>query len=120
MPSGLRVTRMDKAPASGVLELCVNGKQIGGLPNRTMLELTVGPGEVLLEVMGLRSNPLVQVLHVAPGCTARAQIGRRCSLGIVEASHYLQVEPTAPFIRSIFPPTPPWNGCSRSEPWEND
>lgn len=95
MPSGLRVTRIDRAPAGGVLELCVNGKPIGGLTNRTMVELTVGPGEVLLEVMGLRGNPLVQVLHVAPGCTARAQIGRRCSLGIVEASHYLQVEPTA-------------------------
>lgn len=93
MPSGLRVTRIDKAPVAGVLELCVNGKPIGGLPNRTVLELTVGPGEVLLEVIGLRSRPLFQVLLVAPGCTAQVQIGRRCSLGIVEASHYLQVDP---------------------------
>ena len=38
MPSGLRVTRIDRAPAGGVLELCVNGKPIGGLTNRTMVD----------------------------------------------------------------------------------
>jgi len=105
MPSGLRVTRIDRSPAGGDFELWVNGKPIGGLPNRTILELTVGPGEVLLEVMGLRTNPLVQVLQVAPGNTARVTIGRRCSLGIVEASHYLQMDPALQRLpdRTLYP-----------------
>lgn len=96
MPSGLRVTRIDRAPATGLLDLSVNGKPIGGIANRTYLELTVGPGEVLLQVMGLRNTGLFQILMVAPGCTAQVRIGRRLSFGIVEASHYLHTEPALP------------------------
>ena len=105
MPSGLRVTRIDRAPAAGSLPLCVNGMPIGGLTDRTMLELTVSPGDVLVEVSGLRGRAFSQVVQVAPGCTARVQIGRRRNLGIAEASHYLQVDPSLAGLpdRSLYP-----------------
>jgi hypothetical protein len=92
MPSGLRVTRIDKAPAAGPLHLAVNGRLIGALLHHTGLELTVGSGELLLEILGGASKPVFQVLDIAPGCTARVRIGRRCSLGLVEPSHYLHVD----------------------------
>ena len=91
MPSGLRVSRIDKVPAQAPLELSVNGVAVGRLPNRTFLELTVGSGDILLEVIVGRS-PLYALLEAAEGCTARVQIGRRRNLGFAEASHFLQVE----------------------------
>lgn len=93
MPSGLRVSRIDRAPAAGELLICVNGMAIEGLHHRTMLEITIAPGHILLEVLGSGPRPLHQVLEVPRDCTARVQIGRRRSLGIVEASHYIQVDP---------------------------
>ncbi|MFN9644146.1 MAG: hypothetical protein ACK6BG_03235 [Cyanobacteriota bacterium] len=92
MPSGLRVTRIDRAPAAGLLPVVVNGRILGSLPHHTSLELTVAPGELLLELLPSGCGPLIQVLDIAPGCTARVRIGRRCSLGLLDASHYLQVD----------------------------
>jgi hypothetical protein len=92
MPSGLRVTRIDKAPAAGPLSVAVNGRVIGALLHQTGLDLTVGSGELLLEILGSASTPVFQVLDIAPGCTARVRIGRRCSLGLVDPSHYLHVD----------------------------
>jgi hypothetical protein len=92
MPSGLRVTRIDKAPAAGLLPLVVNGRILGSLAHHTSLELTVAPGELLLEILPSGCSPLVQVLDIAPGTTALVRIGRRCSLGLVDPSHYLQVD----------------------------
>jgi len=92
MPSGLRVTRIDKVPAGGPLPVAVNGRVIGALLHHTGLELTVGSGELLLEILGSPSTPVFQVLDIAPGCTARVRIGRRCSLGLVDPSHYLHVD----------------------------
>lgn len=92
MPSGLRVTRIDKAPSAGPLHVGVNGRLIGALLHHTALELTVGSGELLLEIHGSGSTPVFQVVDIAPGCTARVRIGRRCSLGLVDASHYLHVD----------------------------
>ncbi|MFN7820646.1 MAG: hypothetical protein ACK5Q7_13805 [Cyanobacteriota bacterium] len=92
MPSGLRVTRIDKAPAAGLLEVGVNGLALGGLPHHGILELTVGSGELLLELLGSGSAPVCQVLDIAPGCTANVRIGRQRSLGLVNPSHYLHVE----------------------------
>ncbi|MFN9631605.1 MAG: hypothetical protein ACK59A_15460 [Cyanobacteriota bacterium] len=92
MPSGLRVTRIDKAPAAGLLEVSVNGFALGGLPHHGTLELTVGSGELLLELLGSGSVPVFQVLDIAPGCTANVRIGRRRGLGLVNPSHYLHVE----------------------------
>ncbi|MFN9545538.1 MAG: hypothetical protein ACK6AD_00495 [Cyanobacteriota bacterium] len=91
MPSGLRLTRIDKVPAAGLLHLAVNGIGIGGLLHQAGLELTVGSGEVLLEILS-GSTPVFQVLAIAPGCTARVRVGRRCSLGLMDPSHYLHVE----------------------------
>ncbi|MEB3324483.1 MAG: hypothetical protein VKM17_04015 [Cyanobacteriota bacterium] len=93
MPSGLRVSRIDRAPATGELWICVNGMAIGGLHHRTMVEITMAPGHILFEVMGSAPRPLHQVLEVPQDYTARVQIGRRLSLGIVEATHYIQVDP---------------------------
>lgn len=93
MPSGLRVTRIDRAPATGPVDLWVNGKPLGGLLHRTFIELTVASGELLMEVMGTGRAPLAQVITVAPGLTARVLLGRRFSLGLGEASHYLQLDP---------------------------
>jgi hypothetical protein len=93
MPSGLRVTRIDNAPAAGPLSIGVNGMVVGSLLHHTGLELTVGAGELLLEVLGGGTTPVFQVLDIAPGCTARVRIGRRCSLGLVHPSHYLHVDP---------------------------
>jgi hypothetical protein len=105
MPSGLRVTRIDRAPAAACLDFLVNGVAIGGLLHRTALEITVASGEILLEVVGSGVKPLFQVLEVPPGCTASVQIGRRCTLGIMDASHYIQVD--APLLgvpdRSLYP-----------------
>lgn len=92
MPSGLRVTRIDRAPATGTLDLWVNGKAIAGLLHRTFIELTVASGDVLMEVGGTGRAPLAHVITVAPGLTAPVLLGRRLSLGIAEASHYLQLE----------------------------
>lgn len=92
MPSGLRVTRIDKVPGRGPLELLVNGVAVGRLANRRSFELTVGAGDILLEVIVGR-QPLAALLDVAEGCTARVQIGRRRNLGFAEASHFLEVEP---------------------------
>jgi hypothetical protein len=92
MPSGLRVTRIDKAPAAGLLPVVVNGRILGSLPHHTSLELTVASGELLLEVLPSNSRPLVQVLDIAPGSTAGVRIGRRCTLGLVDPSHYLQLD----------------------------
>ncbi|MEB3195014.1 MAG: hypothetical protein VKO19_07835 [Cyanobacteriota bacterium] len=92
MPSGLRVSRIDKVPGQGPLELLVNGVAVGRLANRSSFELTVGAGDILLEVIVGR-QPLAALLDVAVGCTARVQIGRRRNLGITEASHFLHVEP---------------------------
>ncbi|MEB3318690.1 MAG: hypothetical protein VKO39_11200 [Cyanobacteriota bacterium] len=92
MPSGLRVTRIDKAPAAGPLQVAVNGRVIGALLHHTALELTVGSGELLLEILGGGPTAVFQVLAIAPGCTARVRIGRRCGLGLVHPSHYLHVD----------------------------
>jgi hypothetical protein len=92
MPSGLRVTRIDQAPAAGPLPVVVNGRVLGGLHHHTSLELTVGPGEVLLEILSSGSKPVFQVLDIAAGCTAQVRVGRRCSLGLVDSSHYLHVD----------------------------
>lgn len=93
MPSGLRVTRIDKAPAAGLLPVVVNGRVLGSLPHHTSLELTVASGELLLEILPSACTSVFQVLDIAPGCTARVRIGRRCSLGLMDASHYLHVDP---------------------------
>jgi len=93
MASGLRVTRIDKAPATGPVNVVVNGVELGDLPHRRRLELTVNSGEVLVEVTGLTPKPLFQVLEVAPGCTACMRFGRRGVLGLLEASHYVQIDP---------------------------
>jgi hypothetical protein len=93
MPSGLRVTRIDKAPAAGPLPLVINGRIIGSLPHHTTVELTVASGELLLEILPSACTSVFQVLDIAPGCTARVRIGRRCSLGLVDPSHYLHVDP---------------------------
>jgi hypothetical protein len=92
MPSGLRVTRIDKAPAAGPLALVVNGRVLGALQHHTSLELTVASGELLLEILATASGPVFQLLDIAPGCTARVRIGRRCSLGLLDPSHYLHVD----------------------------
>lgn len=92
MPSGLRLTRIDYAPWAGPLAICVNGIGVGALPHRASLDLTVGSGELLLEIVAAGSIPVFQVLTVAPGCTASARIGRRRSLGLLDPSHYLQVD----------------------------
>ena len=92
MPSGLRVSRIDKVPGQGPLLLLVNGVAVGSLRNRNLFELTVGSGDILLEVIVGRI-PLYALLEAAEGCTARVQLGRRRNLGLAEASHYLQVEP---------------------------
>jgi hypothetical protein len=92
MPSGLRVTRIDNIPSAGLLEFCVNGIPLGGLAHRASLELTVGSGELLLELIGTGSVPVFQLLDIAPGCTARVQIGRRWSMGVRDATHYLHVD----------------------------
>jgi hypothetical protein len=93
MPSGLRVTRIDRIPSAGPLELCVNGIPIGRLHHRASLDLTVGSGELLLEILGTGAVPVFQLLEIAPGCTARVRIGRRWSLGVMDPSHYLHVDP---------------------------
>jgi hypothetical protein len=105
MPSGLRVTRIDNVPGQGPLQLFVNGVAIGGLRNRTLVELTVSSGDILLEVMGAGRTPLYALIEAAEGCTARVQIGRRRNLGLTQASHYLQVEPMQVGLpdRSRFP-----------------
>jgi hypothetical protein len=105
MPSGLRVSRIDRVPTAGVFPLMVNGVEIGNLPHRTLLELTLASGEILLEVTGVSPRPLFQVLNAAPGCTARVRFGRRCSLGVFEPSHYLEVDPAVPGLpdRSQYP-----------------
>jgi hypothetical protein len=92
MPSGLRVSRIDKVPGQGPLLLLVNGVTVGSLRNRSLFELTVSSGDILLEVIVGRT-PLYALLQAAQGCTARVQIGRRRNLGLAEASHYLHVEP---------------------------
>lgn len=105
MPSGLRVTRIDRAPAAAYLDFLVNGVAIGGLLHRTTLEITVAPGEILIEVLGSGGKPLFQVLEVPSGCTASVQIGRRCTLGLMDATHYIQVD--GPLLgvpdRSLYP-----------------
>jgi hypothetical protein len=92
MPSGLRVSRIDKVPGQGPLLLLVNGVAVGSLRNRNLFELTVSSGDILLEVIVGRM-PLYALLEAAEGCTARVQLGRRRNLGLAEHSHYLQVEP---------------------------
>ncbi|MFM1798680.1 MAG: hypothetical protein RLZZ117_958 [Cyanobacteriota bacterium] len=92
MPSGLRVTRIDRVPAAGPLHLVVNGSSIAALQHHAGLELTVASGELLLEVHASSGLPVFQVLDIAPGCTARVRIGRRCNLGVIDSSHYLHVE----------------------------
>jgi hypothetical protein len=92
MPSGLRVTRIDRAPAAGPLHVVVNGRTLAALLHHTSLELTVAPGELLLEIQASGFKPVFQVLAIAPGCTAQVRIGRRCRLGLMEPSHYLHVE----------------------------
>jgi hypothetical protein len=92
MPSGLRVTRIDRAPAAGLLHVVINGKPLTALLHHTSFELTVSSGELLLEILASGCTPVFQVLDIAPGCTARVRIGRRCSLGLMEASHYLHVD----------------------------
>ena len=92
MPSGLRVTRIDNAPAAGPLSIGVNGMVVGSLLHHTGLELTVGAGELLLEVLGGGTSPVFQVLDIAPGCTARVRVGRRRGLGLLDPSHYLHVD----------------------------
>jgi hypothetical protein len=105
MPSGLRVTRIDRVPAAGLLELGVNGMAIGGLAHRASLELTVGSGELLLEILGGGFTPVFQVLAIAPGCTARVRIGRRWSLSVTEPCHYLHVDRPLPGLpdRTLHP-----------------
>jgi len=76
MPSGLRVSRIDKVPGQGPLLLLVNGVTVGSLRNHSLFELTVSSGDILLEVIVGRT-PLYALLQAAQGCTARAQIGRR-------------------------------------------
>ncbi|MFN7677361.1 MAG: hypothetical protein ACK5QW_02045 [Cyanobacteriota bacterium] len=92
MPSGLRVTRIDKIPSAGLLAFYVNGIPLAGLPHRAALELTVESGELLLELIGTGSVPVFQLLDIAPGSTARVQIGRRWSMGVRDPSHYLHVD----------------------------
>lgn len=102
MPSGLRVTRIDSVPwagplgsgglGAGPLEVCVNGMVIGSLLHRTSLELTVGSGELLLEVVAGGTIPVFQVLAIAPGSTANVWIGRRFSMGLGDSGHYLHVD----------------------------
>ncbi|MFM7464115.1 MAG: hypothetical protein ACKO28_01325 [Cyanobium sp.] len=92
MPSGLRVSRIDKVPGQGPLALLVNGVAVGSLRHRTLLEITVGSGDILLEVIVGRT-PLYALLEAADGCTARVQIGRRRNFALAEARNYLQVEP---------------------------
>ena len=92
MPSGLRVSRIDQVPGQGPFQLLVNGVAVGSLRNRTLLELTVHSGDILLEGIVGRT-PLYGLLEVAEGCTAQVRIGRRRNFGLAEASHYLQVDP---------------------------
>jgi hypothetical protein len=92
MPSGLRVTRIDRAPAAGPLHVVINGRTLAGLVHHTSLELTVAPGELLLEILATGFKPVFQVLAIAAGCTAQVRIGRRCSLGLMDSSHYLHVD----------------------------
>ncbi len=92
MPSGLRVTRIDRAPATGPLHVVINGKTLAALVHNTSLELTVAPGELLLEILASGINPVFQVLAIAPGCTGQVRIGRRRCLGLMDSSHYLHVE----------------------------
>jgi hypothetical protein len=92
MPSGLRVSRIDRAPAAGPLHVVVNGQTLAALVHHTSLELTVAPGELLLEILATGFNPVFQVLAIASGCTAQVRIGRRCSLGLRDPSHYLHVD----------------------------
>jgi hypothetical protein len=91
MPSGLRVTRIDRVPAGGAVELVVNGQPLGRLFHRTTLDITVASGGLLVEVMTPGQQPLFQVLQVMAGFTASVQAGRCRTLGLLDSRHYLEV-----------------------------
>ena len=91
MPSGLRVTRIDRVPAGTALELVVNGQALGRLTNRSTLDITVASGVLLVEVMSPGQQPLFQMMQVISGFTATVLIGRCRNFGLLEARHYLEV-----------------------------
>lgn len=91
MPSGLRVTRINRLPAGSALELVVNGQPLGPLSHRTTLDITVASGGLLVEVMSPGQHPLFQILQVVTGFTASVQVGRCRNLGLLDTGHYLEV-----------------------------
>jgi hypothetical protein len=92
MPSGLRVTRIDRVPAGTALELVVNGQALGRLTNRTTLDITVASGGLLVEVMSSgQQQPQFQMMQVISGFTATVLVGRCRNFGLLEARHYLEV-----------------------------